>query len=1122
MLRQRTPSRLRPENGSNISNQDREWNELLKRRKTVKENFDRIKSELTEATEALQKIGTSKPSIKDFNDFKTSDWKYNNNFKPEKSQSFSFENQRISARRHDSSSFQDSNKSLFNSSVEKFSERSIERQIPSRWEGVERTFSQKIPIDVQQPSSRKLPSPLPPPSSPSLTAPQLYKEVSQSRRESCRDDKTFHSNHSLTTSRDKKSVVRPAQTILRNLRTHEYDRILFKEETCVLFRERYDEKLRRAKTLLTSFDLRVAVSTSQKNLLKVEERNSSFDWSIKNSCLASRTLEKRTLPVASIASKHIWQCPKSFEKVKSASYFESKTELSHELFRPSIAYKDILFDKTQSSASSAFSTSTATATTTSTSTSTATATATATSTATSRKPDKSDYKLNLGILKPEELAEFKLLENKTIVQEEHLKERSSEKNKSSGKVHSNKGLIGKHHRTAVPSSIPTTIKVKNDLKQSPDMFQSEEKHEITKLANNISNISITENNSDGVQNRLNGKESNPGEGKSQNNIQIQDENHLKNENNSLHSKTNGFHNDTKSLNHESNGFQNEINALNNETTGSNNETNCFITESTTTLNNDNNSLNNETKCLKNESNVLNYDKNSLNNENSCLNKGNNGLIEGKNGEMAEIRTKTITVPINLLQRWQTMYKTDFKDADSDSEYEYEEDDPSSPYYTETTLDIEPVAESLEILTNWTKNIVSHEKDFLEELNRKHVSDESWSIVEEKICHPKTREITGLSDVTYCGETRHGFYREFDANGKDVTSFGRYVDGDKVGVVWQRLEGNGFLIDIDDNNNNQETSVYLYPDLTCAISGDFEGGKLKSGKFGKVVGLDFDEVGIPIPKVQTLREDVSFTYDPSMSVCISRSPLVRDPYEHQNVYVANSKIEFAGEGLYAKRFLPAGTLVALFNGIRQRETGFTKKMHEFSDYRIGIGSGEVCLDIPDAYVGLDKYCATTGHKACHSFKPNSGFREFRHPRFGRIMSIVAESDIEPNQEVLVSYNYRIHQAPVWYRELYFQHLREDELLGEEGIYMIARRIMRQHEVTVVIPPPSSDSPRFVACGVCRQHVGYDDCAVACGRCEKWTHVRCTPLKVEDIFDEDQSGNKIPKNTEWHCQLCIATS
>ena len=53
--------------------------------------------------------------------------------------------------------------------------------------------------------------------------------------------------------------------------------------------------------------------------------------------------------------------------------------------------------------------------------------------------------------------------------------------------------------------------------------------------------------------------------------------------------------------------------------------------------------------------------------------------------------------------------------------------------------------------------------------------------------------------------------------------------------------------------------------------------------------------------------------------MSLTPTSRDPYEQQTVYVGQSKIHpEAGEGLFAKRPLSTGALVALFNGVRQRE------------------------------------------------------------------------------------------------------------------------------------------------------------------------------------------------------------
>ena len=82
---------------------------------------------------------------------------------------------------------------------------------------------------------------------------------------------------------------------------------------------------------------------------------------------------------------------------------------------------------------------------------------------------------------------------------------------------------------------------------------------------------------------------------------------------------------------------------------------------------------------------------------------------------------------------------------------------------------------------------------------------------------------------------------------------------------------------------------------------------------------------------------------------------------------------------------------------------------------------VDLDIDPDNQLCSQYQATLGHKACHSFQQkNSVFREFEHPRFGRIMSVVAVKDIEQGEEVFVSYNYCVSLAPPWYQEIWFKH------------------------------------------------------------------------------------------------------
>ena len=117
--------------------------------------------------------------------------------------------------------------------------------------------------------------------------------------------------------------------------------------------------------------------------------------------------------------------------------------------------------------------------------------------------------------------------------------------------------------------------------------------------------------------------------------------------------------------------------------------------------------------------------------------------------------------------------------------------------------------------------------------------------------------------------------------------------------------------------------------------------------------------------------------------------------------------------------------------------------EWSDYAISLDK-DVCIDIPKGYESIENYCATLGkiraivsiteqlqsfsegifpgHKVCHSFEPNSAFRPFFHPRFGRIMSVVSLRPISEDEEILVNYRYAINYAPLWYREAWRKFLR----------------------------------------------------------------------------------------------------
>ena len=173
-------------------------------------------------------------------------------------------------------------------------------------------------------------------------------------------------------------------------------------------------------------------------------------------------------------------------------------------------------------------------------------------------------------------------------------------------------------------------------------------------------------------------------------------------------------------------------------------------------------------------------------------------------------------------------------------------------------------------------------------------------------------------------------------------------------------------------------TYFYPDLCSAIYGQMDQtGHLTQGQFAQLYEFKNPKYGLPWPSVKVHQVDQKYYYDVSTSLKISDQPLLRDPYEQQTCYIGNSGIHpEAGEGLFVKRFVNKGTLIAVFNGIRRREVIGIADIK--SDYKICLNRG-MDLDIPDSFASAKKYCATIAHKACHSFTPNAGFFVLEHPR-----------------------------------------------------------------------------------------------------------------------------------------------
>ena len=153
-----------------------------------------------------------------------------------------------------------------------------------------------------------------------------------------------------------------------------------------------------------------------------------------------------------------------------------------------------------------------------------------------------------------------------------------------------------------------------------------------------------------------------------------------------------------------------------------------------------------------------------------------------------------------------------------------------------------------------------------------------------------------------------------------------------------------------------------------------------------------------------KEHLLYREDISSSTLISSDPHLTDPFEEKTVYVAQSGIEGAGEGLFLRRNVQDGDLVSLYNGVRMTEQeARLRKEDRRSPYRIHGWDGEI-LNIPLGQHFTENYSASSAHKANHAKAANSEFRNLQHPRFGKILGIFMLRDGVAGEEILVDYGY----------------------------------------------------------------------------------------------------------------------
>ena len=234
-------------------------------------------------------------------------------------------------------------------------------------------------------------------------------------------------------------------------------------------------------------------------------------------------------------------------------------------------------------------------------------------------------------------------------------------------------------------------------------------------------------------------------------------------------------------------------------------------------------------------------------------------------------------------------------------------------------------------------------------------------------------------------------------------------------------GGGWLHGVPDQRGEMtgQQIMYIYPDLTTVLWGEFSRGLMVRAVHTRLADIDLRGL---VPRAIVSQNDLGgpqFSLSPSTATTMEVSPLLQDPYETRWVTVRQSTVVGGGDGLFARREIPADTVISFYHGLvyRPGEGGQT----EAPDYMIYLDwrNPHSChsMDLPSQYWSRDNYRASLAHKVNHSFQPNAVFVRFQHPRFGlRCLAIRTFRTIPEGGEVFVHYRYDPDRAPLWYSTL----------------------------------------------------------------------------------------------------------
>lgn len=297
---------------------------------------------------------------------------------------------------------------------------------------------------------------------------------------------------------------------------------------------------------------------------------------------------------------------------------------------------------------------------------------------------------------------------------------------------------------------------------------------------------------------------------------------------------------------------------------------------------------------------------------------------------------------------------------------------------------------------------------------------------------KGKVVTNDTQVTDCffqngaihGPMRRFAMKKFREFRQQLVFAGTYKHGRPSGMCWKYCEGGGFLVGTVDPLTGEfsgDQIAFLYPDYQTALLGRFENGVMKAAKPSTLIDVSLDQSTQILKPVFAKPQDniPSVSYSKATKTYIGDNPLVSDPYEDSMVALGNSSVPDSGDGLFAKKDMPKGTIVAFYNGVRlPYKLGGPKEDWSTSGYKIYINadyeSGER-MDIPEEYISYNNYKASLGHKLNHSFRANCEEWFFEHPRFGLIPCERTKVDVKEGQELFLDYEYDPYNCPEWFSQ-----------------------------------------------------------------------------------------------------------